>query len=166
MRVEQMLFDKEKPTAGVIFNLTNNYGWQNAVLSPNATAYSYLPSGFNLTNAPSDGLYEIAVRALTNDGGIGSPYFTTDTTAALRANEIGAEVILKATKVDGVYDCDPKKNPDAKRFTHITYSEALSRRLQSMVALRRTVPTSSCAILLSVASPSTATALSLVSSAS
>ncbi len=64
--------------------------------------------------------------------GTGNPFFSTDTTAALRANEIGAEVILKATKVDGVYDCDPKKNPDAKRFTHITFSEALSRRLQVM----------------------------------
>jgi uridylate kinase len=64
--------------------------------------------------------------------GTGNPFFSTDTTAALRANEIGAQVILKATKVDGVYDCDPKKNPDAKRFTHITYSEALARRLQVM----------------------------------
>ena len=64
--------------------------------------------------------------------GTGHPFFSTDTTAALRANEIGAGVILKATKVDGVYDCDPKKNPGAKRFTHITYSEALSRRLQVM----------------------------------
>jgi uridylate kinase len=64
--------------------------------------------------------------------GTGNPFFSTDTTAALRANEIGAEVILKATKVDGVYDCDPKINPEAKRFTHITYSEALSRRLQVM----------------------------------
>ncbi len=64
--------------------------------------------------------------------GTGNPFFSTDTTAALRANEIGAEVILKATKVDGVYDSDPVKNPDAKRFSHITYSEALSRRLQVM----------------------------------
>ena len=64
--------------------------------------------------------------------GTGNPFFSTDTTAALRANEIGAQVILKATKVDGVYDSDPKKNPDAKRFTNITYSEALSRRLQVM----------------------------------
>ncbi len=64
--------------------------------------------------------------------GTGNPFFSTDTTAALRANEIGAEVILKATKVDGVYDCDPMKNPDAKRFAHITYSDALARRLQVM----------------------------------
>jgi len=64
--------------------------------------------------------------------GTGNPFFSTDTTAALRANEIGAQVILKATKVDGVYDSDPMKNPDARRFSHITYSEALARRLQVM----------------------------------
>ncbi|MDX2081360.1 MAG: UMP kinase [Terrimicrobiaceae bacterium] len=64
--------------------------------------------------------------------GTGNPFFSTDTTAALRANEIGAQVILKATKVDGVYDSDPMKNPDAKRFSHITYSDALARRLQVM----------------------------------
>lgn len=64
--------------------------------------------------------------------GTGNPFFSTDTTAALRANEIGAEVILKATKVDGIYDCDPMKNPDAKKFDRITYSEALARRLQVM----------------------------------
>jgi uridylate kinase len=50
----------------------------------------------------------------------------------LRANEIGAEVILKATKVDGIYDSDPKKNPKAKRYTHITYQEALVRQLKVM----------------------------------
>lgn len=64
--------------------------------------------------------------------GTGNPFFSTDTTAALRANEIGAQVILKATKVDGVYEADPMKDPDAKRFTHITYREALTRRLQVM----------------------------------
>jgi uridylate kinase len=64
--------------------------------------------------------------------GTGNPFFSTDTTAALRAAEIGAQVILKATKVDGIYDSDPVKNPDAKRFSHITYSEALARRLQVM----------------------------------
>ncbi len=64
--------------------------------------------------------------------GTGNPFFSTDTTAALRANEIGADAILKATKVDGIYDADPKKNPDAKRFDKITYSDALQRRLQVM----------------------------------
>jgi uridylate kinase len=64
--------------------------------------------------------------------GTGNPFFSTDTTAALRANEIAADVILKATKVDGVYDSDPKTNPGAKKFDHITYTEALQRRLQVM----------------------------------
>jgi uridylate kinase len=64
--------------------------------------------------------------------GTGNPFFSTDTTAALRANEIGADAILKATKVDGIYDSDPVKNPDAKKFDHITYADALQRRLQVM----------------------------------
>ncbi|HEV8184849.1 MAG TPA: UMP kinase [Chthoniobacterales bacterium] len=64
--------------------------------------------------------------------GTGNPYFSTDTTAALRASEIRADVILKATKVDGIYDSDPKKNPAAKRFDRITYNDALTKRLQVM----------------------------------
>jgi uridylate kinase len=64
--------------------------------------------------------------------GTGNPFFSTDTTAALRANEIGADAILKATKVDGIYDADPKTNPGAKKYDLITYTEALQRRLQVM----------------------------------
>jgi uridylate kinase len=64
--------------------------------------------------------------------GTGNPFFSTDTTAALRASEIGAEVILKATKVDGVYDDDPAKNPKARRFDRLSYVEALTRRLRVM----------------------------------
>ncbi len=71
-------------------------------------------------------------RVVIFGGGTGNPYFSTDTAAALRANEIGAEVILKATKVDGIYDCDPKKNPKAKRFAEISYLDALQKRLQVM----------------------------------
>lgn len=71
-------------------------------------------------------------RVVIFGGGTGNPYFSTDTAAALRANEIAAEVVLKATKVDGIYDSDPKKNPDAKRFATITYQEALQRRLKVM----------------------------------
>jgi uridylate kinase len=71
-------------------------------------------------------------RVVIFGGGTGNPYFSTDTAAALRANEIGAEVILKATKVDGIYDCDPKKHSDAKRFRSITYLEALQKRLKVM----------------------------------
>lgn len=64
--------------------------------------------------------------------GTGNPFFSTDTTAALRASEIGAEVILKATKVDGIYDSDPKKNPKAVRYEKLTFNEALTKRLQVM----------------------------------
>jgi len=71
-------------------------------------------------------------RVVIFGGGTGNPYFSTDTAAALRANEIGAEVILKATKVDGIYDADPKKNPDAKRFSTINYLDALQRQLKVM----------------------------------
>lgn len=71
-------------------------------------------------------------RVVIFGGGTGNPYFSTDTAAALRANEIGAEVILKATKVDGIYDSDPKKNPEAKRFSRIAYIEALQRQLKVM----------------------------------
>ncbi|MCC6749353.1 MAG: UMP kinase [Deltaproteobacteria bacterium] len=65
-------------------------------------------------------------------GGTGNPYFTTDTAAALRALEVGADVLLKATKVDGIYDKDPKKHADAVRFEEISYREVLERRLQVM----------------------------------
>ena len=71
-------------------------------------------------------------RVVIFGGGTGNPYFSTDTAAALRANEIGAEVILKATKVDGIYDSDPKKNPSAKRFAQITYIDALQKQLKVM----------------------------------
>jgi uridylate kinase len=71
-------------------------------------------------------------RVVIFGGGTGNPYFSTDTTAALRAAEIGADVILKATKVDGVYDSDPKKNPNAKRFDKISYLEALQKQLKVM----------------------------------
>ena len=69
-------------------------------------------------------------RVVIFGGGTGNPYFSTDTAAALRANEIGAEVILKATKVDGIYDSDPLRNPKAKRYSQITYLEALQKQLK------------------------------------
>jgi len=64
--------------------------------------------------------------------GTGNPFFSTDTAAALRANEIGADVILKATKVDGIYTADPKKDPKARKFDRLTHGEALQRRLSVM----------------------------------
>jgi uridylate kinase len=71
-------------------------------------------------------------RVVILGGGTGNPYFSTDTAAALRAMEIGAEVLIKATKVDGVYDCDPMTNRNAVRFDQLTYIETLNRRLEVM----------------------------------
>src|SRR5512139_2782493 len=66
--------------------------------------------------------------------GTGNPFFTTDTAAALRGSEMGVQIVLKATKVDGIYSADPKKDPQATRFASISFDEALSRRLQVMDA--------------------------------
>lgn len=81
---------------------------------------------------------EDAVRILEQGGvaliagGTGNPFFTTDSGAALRALEIGADVLLKGTKVDGVYDSDPKKNPDAVRYDDVTFDEVIARNLAVM----------------------------------
>ncbi|MBL8274806.1 MAG: UMP kinase, partial [Xanthomonadales bacterium] len=64
--------------------------------------------------------------------GTGNPFFTTDSAAALRAVEIGADVVLKATKVDGIYSADPKKVQGAKRYEHLTYDEVIERKLNVM----------------------------------
>ena len=72
-------------------------------------------------------------------GGTGNPYFSTDTAAALRATEVGAQVVLKATKVDGVYDSDPMKNRRARKFTRLTFSDALSKNLRVMDATALTM---------------------------
>jgi uridylate kinase len=71
-------------------------------------------------------------RVVIFAAGTGNPFFTTDTAASLRAMEIGAQVIFKATRVDGVYDADPEKHPDARRFEQLTYIEVLNRGLQVM----------------------------------
>jgi uridylate kinase len=95
-------------------------------------------TAIQMNNVAEPFIVRRAIRHLENGhivifvAGTGNPFFSTDTTAALRANEIGAQVILKATKVDGIYDSDPKKNPEAKRFDRLTYAEALTRRLEVM----------------------------------
>lgn len=71
-------------------------------------------------------------RVVIFGAGSGNPFFTTDTTAALRAAEIGADVVFKGTKVDGIYDSDPKTNPDAKRFNSLTYGHVLAHDLKVM----------------------------------
>jgi uridylate kinase len=71
-------------------------------------------------------------RVVILAGGTGNPFFTTDTAAALRAVELGCEVVLKATKVDGVYSADPKTDPDAERFVNLTYMDVLNQGLRVM----------------------------------
>ena len=73
-------------------------------------------------------------RVVIFGGGTGNPFFTTDTAAALRANEIGAEILFKATKVDGVYDADPVKNPGAKKYDTLSYTTILAKNLGVMDA--------------------------------
>ena len=85
-------------------------------------------SGNEATHLLENGIVVIFV------GGTGHPYFTTDTAAALRACEISAEVLIKATKVDGIYDKDPIKNPKAKRFDRMSYAEVLQKQLNVMDA--------------------------------
>ena len=71
-------------------------------------------------------------RVVIMAGGTGNPYFTTDTTAALRAVELNADIIFKATKVDGIYEEDPVKNPQARRYSKISYIEAIQKQLKVM----------------------------------
>ncbi|MEL6359302.1 MAG: UMP kinase, partial [Bacteroidota bacterium] len=71
-------------------------------------------------------------RVLIFSGGTGNPYFTTDSAAALRANEIDAEVILKGTRVDGIYSADPEKDPTATKYDHLSYDDAIERQLRIM----------------------------------
>jgi uridylate kinase len=73
-------------------------------------------------------------RVVILAAGTGNPFFTTDTAASLRAIEIGADILLKATKVDGVYDADPVGNPDAKRYTTVSFDQVLADKLSVMDA--------------------------------
>jgi uridylate kinase len=75
-----------------------------------------------------------ADRVVVFAGGTGNPLFTTDTAASLRAREVGADIILKATKVDGIYDSDPMKNPNAKKFKELSYLDVISKKLDVMDA--------------------------------
>ena len=97
-------------------------------------------SGLSIHQVCEDYIRRRAVRHLEKKrivifaAGTGSPFFTTDTAGSLRAIEIGADLMIKATSVDGVYDSDPRKNPDAKRYDYLTYDEAITRQLGVMDA--------------------------------
>jgi uridylate kinase len=98
--------------------------------------YTRLQSAIKMEQVAEPYIRRRAVRHLEKGrvvifaGGTGNPYFSTDTAAALRACEIGAEVLIKATRVDGVYTADPEKDPTAKRYLQLTYQDAIERRLK------------------------------------
>ena len=123
---------------GMLATVINSLALQDA-LEKNGVP-TRVQSAITITQVAEPFIRRRAVRHLEHGrvvvfgAGTGNPYFSTDTAAALRASEVGAEVVLKATKVDGIYDSDPKKNPAAKRFDTITYQEALARRLKVMDA--------------------------------
>lgn len=100
--------------------------------------FSRVQSAINMQEVSEPYIRRRAIRHMEKGrvvilaAGTGNPYFTTDTTAALRACELDVDVLMKATKVDGVYDADPVKNPDAKRYDRISYMEVLSQGLNVM----------------------------------
>ena len=102
--------------------------------------FSRVQSAINMQEVSEPYIRRRAMRHLDKGrvvilaAGTGNPYFTTDTTAALRACELDVDCLMKATKVDGVYDSDPVTNPDAKKFNHISYMEVLNRGLHVMDA--------------------------------
>lgn len=121
---------------GMLATVINALAMQDALEKLGAKAR--VMSALKINDVCEDYIRRRAIRHLEKGrlvifaAGTGNPFFTTDSGAALRAIEIGANLLLKATKVDGVYDADPKKFPDAKRFDKLTYDEVLSRDLQVM----------------------------------
>ena len=121
---------------GMLATVVNGLALQSAL--EQAGVVVRVQSAIEMKNVAEPFILRRAVRHLEVGrvvifvAGTGNPYFSTDTTAALRASEIGADVILKATKVDGIYERDPNLDPKALRYDKITYTEALTQRLQVM----------------------------------
>ena len=123
---------------GMLATVMNALALQDALESQGT--YARVMSAIRINEVCEDYIRRRAVRHLEKGrvvifgAGTGNPFFTTDTAASLRAIEINAEILLKATKVNGVYDADPLKHPEAKRYTHLTYDKVLSDRLNVMDA--------------------------------
>ncbi|TWI04912.1 uridylate kinase [Luteimonas cucumeris] len=121
---------------GMLATVINALAMQDALEKRGARAR--VMSAIKINDVCEDYIRRRAIRHLEKGriaifaAGTGNPFFTTDSGAALRAIEIGADLLLKATKVDGVYDSDPKKNPGAKRFDSLTYDQVISRDLNVM----------------------------------
>lgn len=121
---------------GMLATMINSMAFQDAL--ERKGVHTRLMSAIRMEEIAEPYIRRRAIRHLEKGrvvifgAGTGNPYFTTDTAASLRAIEVEAEVILKGTRVDGIYDSDPEKNPDAKKFSTITGEEVLSRRLDIM----------------------------------
>ncbi len=121
---------------GMLATVINSLSLQDAL--EKAGLHVRVQSAITMPQIAEPFIYRKAIRHLEKrrivifSAGTGHPYFSTDTTAALRANEIKADILLKATNVDGVYDSDPKKNPNAKKFEELSYIDALNMGLKVM----------------------------------
>jgi uridylate kinase len=121
---------------GMLATVINGLALQDAL--ERAQVFTRVQSAIEMREVAEPFIRRRALRHLEKGrvvifaGGTGNPYFSTDTAAALRAMEIKAEIILKATKVDGIYDADPKTHPNAKRFDRLSYIEVLKRGLKVM----------------------------------
>jgi len=121
---------------GMLATVINGMALQSAL--ENAGVYTRLVSALAMDQVAEPYIRRRAIRHLEKgrvvifSAGTGSPYFTTDSAAALRANEIGADVILKGTRVDGIYSADPEKNPKATRFDKLTFAKVISLGLNVM----------------------------------
>jgi len=123
---------------GMLATIMNALAMQDAL--ERLGAHVRVMSGLSVNEVCEDYIRRRAVRHLEKGrvcifaAGIGNPFFTTDTAASLRAIETGAELLLKATKVDGVYSADPKQHPKASRYTHLTFDQVLTDKLMVMDA--------------------------------
>ncbi len=123
---------------GMLATVINSLALQDAL--ERANTYCRVMSAIKINQVCEDYIRRRAIRHLEKGrvvvfaAGTGNPFFTTDSAASLRASEINADLMIKATKVDGVYDSDPVKNPDAKRFESLTYDAVLTQKLGVMDA--------------------------------
>ena len=128
---------------GMLATIMNALALQDAMRQ--AGVASRVQSALNVEQVVEPYIRGKAIRYLEEGkvvifaAGTGNPFFTTDTAAALRASEMGAEIVLKATKVDGVYTSDPKKDPTAKRYRRVSFDEAIQRNLKVMDATALTL---------------------------
>ena len=128
---------------GMLATVMNALALQDAMRQ--AGVASRVQSALNIEQVVEPYIRGKAIRYLEEGkvvifaAGTGNPFFTTDTAAALRASEVGAEIVLKATKVDGVYTSDPKVDPGAKRYSRVSFDEAIQRNLKVMDATALTL---------------------------